>query len=271
MTAQPGARHDPAWPPRPPDWRHDAPDPPRAFEVPWTWRDGLVLILIVLGTVVTLSVVAYALGLDGRSDVALLGFLAVSQAVVLVVAYAYLRGRRAWTWRLLGPVRPEPRHAAIGVGIGASGWLLVTVTLVLFTTALDPEEVPRQETIERVAEGGPVTVLFGIVAAVLLAPLVEELIYRAVLFQALRARLGVLPAIGMSSFVWASMHLELYIDPDGAFRASGLIGVLGLVLLGFWLAGAFHRTGSLVVPVVGHAVFNAIALTLAVVSGAAWA
>ncbi|HEX2029649.1 MAG TPA: type II CAAX endopeptidase family protein, partial [Nitriliruptorales bacterium] len=260
---------DPAWPPRPPEWRHDAPDPPRAFAVPWTWRDGLALILIVLGTVVVLSIVAGVLGLDTRSDAAVLGFAVVSQAAVLTVAYGYLRGRDAWTWRLLGPVRPEPRHAAIGVGIGASGWLLVTATLVLLTTALDPEEVPRQETIERVAEGGPVTVLFGVLAAVLLAPLVEELIYRAVLFQALRARLGALPAIGISSFVWASMHLELFVDPEGTFRASGLIGVLGLVLLGFWLAGAFHRTGSLVVPVVGHAVFNAIALTLAVASGAA--
>ncbi len=40
----------------------------------------------------------------------------------------------------------------------------------------------------------------------------------------------------------------------------------GLAALGFVLALAFHRTGNLLVPIVGHAVFNAIAIGLTLVA-----
>lgn len=39
--------------------------------------------------------------------------------------------------------------------------------------------------------------------------------------------------------------------------------VVLLAIFGFWLAAAFHHTGSLLVPVVAHAVFNGIELTVA--------
>jgi membrane protease YdiL (CAAX protease family) len=40
----------------------------------------------------------------------------------------------------------------------------------------------------------------------------------------------------------------------------------GLALLGFVLALAFHRTGNLLVPIVGHAAFNAVAVGLTIVA-----
>ncbi|MBW3577462.1 MAG: CPBP family intramembrane metalloprotease [Actinobacteria bacterium] len=255
------------WPQRAPEWRHDAPDPPEAFQVPWSWRDGLALIAIVLLAIVVISSFVAALGLDARSDVVLLGFSIASEVVVLTAALAYLRARGALTWHLLGPLRPRNRHILVGLAVGAAGWVVVMLVLQIVVTSVDPERLPQQEALQRVAGGGVTTVVMAVAAAVVLAPVVEELIYRAVLFQALRGRVGLYPAMGISSFVWGFTHLELLVDESGQFQASGLLGVLALVLLGFWLAGAFHRTGSLVVPVAAHAVFNAIALAVAVVAG----
>ena len=61
----------------------------------------------------------------------------------------------------------------------------------------------------------------------------------------------------MSSLVFGFVHLELIPTPAS---------LAALVIVGAWLAGAFHRSGSLLVAVVGHATFNGtviLAATLA--------
>ena len=40
--------------------------------------------------------------------------------------------------------------------------------------------------------------------------------------------------------------------------------MVGLVALALWLAGSFHRTGSLVVPVTAHATYNLTVLLIQV-------
>lgn len=237
------------WPPRPEGWRHDAADPSHAFEVPFTWRHGVMLAVWSILAQFTAVVPFVAVGADPGAGLNLYGFLFLAQAITLAGIYLFLRSRDAWTWHLLGPVRPAWRHLWQGMGVGVVGYLIVVVLGALAVELVGPIEPPNQEILWRSLEGGVATVL-GIAVGVGVGPVVEELVYRAVLFQGLRQRLGVWPAMGLSALVFGVVHL----------LAPFYLAIL--TIFGFWLAWAFHRTGSLVVPVVGHATFNAIQLTV---------
>lgn len=248
---------DPAWPALEPGVRHDAPDPPEAFRVPFTVFDALAMVLLSQVVGVLIVGVSAAVGVDVSASLATTAsVILVIQTVALAAVLGFLRLRGVLSWRLLGPIRPAARHLAIGLGIGVSGWIVVTVLVEMANRTFGPVPPPEQSLMEAGTSGGLATVL-SIVSAVFLAPIVEEVVYRGGLFQSLRQTLGLFPAMFISSGVFALVHLEL----------GQPLFLAGLMLLGLWLAAAFHRTGSLLVPIVGHATFNAISLTFALLVG----
>jgi len=240
---------DPPWPARPDGWRHDVPDPPDAFPVPFGPGDALLAVAwsVLAQVLVFLPVAASSLDIEQGPGL-LIGLLA-GQVLSLGGVLAWLARRGRLSWRLLGPVRPRLRDLGLGVAVGASGWLVVTLLLLLATLVVGEFEPPDQVLLERSTEGGIVTYL-ALAVAVLGAPVVEEVVFRGMLFQSLRYRIGLFPAMGISSIVWGLVHL---LQP---------IYVVALALFGVWLAATFHRTGRLTVVVVAHATFNVIALLL---------
>ncbi len=261
---------DPPWPPRPPTWRHNFPDPPDAFHVPWRTGFGVAMVgWTLVGQVavaVVAGLVAAAMGesLDGLTITGTLGLTVVAQLVVLGGLVGFLLARRYWSWRILGPVQPSwLKHLFTGSALGVAGFFIVTIIVIMVALTIEDFQPPEQFALSA-AEGGIWAIVFGYVAVVVLAPLLEEVVFRGLLFQAMRARLGLWPAMVLSSFIWGLVHIELYLTDEG-FQADGLLSVMTLVLLGIWFAAVFHQTGSLVVPIVGHAVYNAIAFSLSLI------
>lgn len=244
---------DPPWPARPSGWRHDFPAPPWAFPVPFTPLDGLGLLgWTIVAQVVVVGVVVGLTGDDDLGDVASLITVLAIYLVTLVGVAVVLRARGALSWRVLGPLPPTLRQAGIGVGAGVVGWLGINALLALvsFLTAYEP--ATRQSVLEQ-AESGTAQVLLGVLVAGVVGPLTEEVIHRGVLFQSLRRRAGLWPAVGLSSLAFAAAHLELAGEPPL---------LLALAVFGALLAVVFHRAGSLLAAVVAHGTFNS--LTLAV-------
>ena len=103
------------------------------------------------------------------------------------------------------------------------------------------------EKILRSSRGAAIVTAF--VAAVT-APLVEEVIYRGLLYSALQRAVGVLAAIAIVALTFAGLHVLQY-WPN--FGAIGAISLLSLVLT-FVRA----RTGKLLPCYVIHLVFNGI-------------
>lgn len=243
---------DPAWPPMPADWRHDEPDPPGSFPVPWGVYDAVAMVLWTILAQLVVALPMRALGYAPTDPLAIGLALVAIQFVTLGGVVAWLAARRALSWRVFGPLRPRLRHVLIGVGVGLGGFLIATILPELIRRSLDIPPPDRQEILEAVATTGTRAWLL-ILVAVLLAPLVEEIVYRGMLFQSLRHRLGLWPAVGLSSLTFAFVHLELLAQP---------LAIAALLVLGVWLAAAFHRTGSLLVPIVAHALFNGVAVAL---------
>jgi hypothetical protein len=79
-------------------------------------------------------------------------------------------------------------------------------------------------------------------AAVIRAPIVEELVFRGFLLTAL-ARFGVWPAVAVSSLAFAAVH-SAWPDP------------VPLAVVGMMFGTSYVRSGSLVAPIAGHAFYN---------------
>jgi membrane protease YdiL (CAAX protease family) len=156
------------------------------------------------------------------------------------------------TRRLLGPVRARPRDALVGVGVGVVAFLVANVglsLLVQLVIELAGGEVPEVQETLREALVDPQQSLVVSIAVVVFAPLGEELLFRGLLFQALRNRLRLWPSVLVSGLLFAASHVQP-------------LAILVLLPVGMFFAWAFHRRGTLLVPIAAHAAFNLINVVL---------
>lgn len=86
--------------------------------------------------------------------------------------------------------------------------------------------------------------------SVVLAPVIEEIVFRGVLFPALKKRYGIVVGIFVSSFVFTLVH----INP---------VQMLSVLPLGMYLAVMYHRTGSIYPGMILHATWNLMVLLIA--------
>ena len=89
-------------------------------------------------------------------------------------------------------------------------------------------------------------------AAVIGAPIAEELVFRGLLYGVLRASpLGQVVGAAVTALAWAGVHAQY----------SGY-GIAGIFLIGLYLAWVREKTGSVFGPMVCHAVYNATVLAI---------
>ena len=100
----------------------------------------------------------------------------------------------------------------------------------------------------------PGAVALTYLAVSVAAPLAEEIVFRRILYGALRRRLGVTAAVVVSSLLFAFAHWEPWF-------------FLGLAGVGAVAALAYEATGSLSSAVVVHGVHNTVSLTLMIKQG----
>jgi len=88
-----------------------------------------------------------------------------------------------------------------------------------------------------------------ILLAVVVAPVTEELAFRGYLYGVIKRYLGAIPALVLSGILFALIHLNL----PSFFPLLVLASVFAL---------AYELSGSLLVPMTMHALFNAFSLIL---------
>ncbi len=189
------------------------------------------------------------------SDWALPLWALVGQGMMLVcVVAAVFTPRRGpeEAFERLGLSMPRARHVLSGVGAWVcSLWLVAAAVAVsaLFHGLLFGRGLPAQETMRLIqgANRGPRLVIA--LMTVLVAPMVEEVMFRGLLFRALRARTGFWGAGLISAALFALIHLEP-------------LHCLQLTALGLALAWVYERTGSLWPAVFLHTAQNLLAMVV---------
>lgn len=213
-------------------------------------RTVVTIIVLNLVTQFIGGMVAYASGLEG---VALVKFTLLSGVVFFGMCALFVLARSAE----IG-IRPRMSQGgrlvsiAEGVAIGGGEALLMTLLL----RALMGRPSVDESVLGLAAEGTLSLLLFGVLVVVILAPIVEELVFRGFMAETFRSR-GKWVAICVSALAFALAHLRLFGVPY--FFVGGVI--LGLVY--------FHR--GLLASISAHAAFNGMLLVfaLAVVAGPA--
>ncbi len=246
-------------PPLPPAEINYAPPPSPRSATPYlpdaTWSFGQVIAVILSGVVAATVAGAIAVGAGAEFDNSYVVFGVVFPAQVLgsLFAAGYLsttRGTGSWV-RDFGLAVRWRDVWGVGGGVGLQiAALIVTAALL---TALGGDVSPSQDVadIAENAAGGAIALAF--IGTVLLAPLIEEIIYRGMLLSALRRRMGRHPAVLISAAVFALVHL---LDPGTLLLQPGLF------LIGAGLGYAALRGRSLSLPLFLHAGVNLTGFTL---------
>lgn len=185
---------------------------------------------------------------------AMLAVQAAWIAVLLLVAHVTFRHGvgnglgltwRHWLWDSLRGL------------VGMLGAWPVCIALAALTTWLWPpsHEHDVLQALADPAAGMPAKVL-AVIAAVVGAPLVEELMYRGILQSALRKVLPPWPAILLASALFALSHGDLWQTMPALFALA--------IALGY----NYERCGRLWPSILMHALFNAVSVTMTLLQAA---
>jgi len=231
-------------------WEPRGDEPAIAFPVPWRWWAPFGV--FVLTQVVVILVAGLGVTLFGEDQLYPIAVVATGLATVgVTIAWVQVR-HPGQVRRLLGPVRASLPDAARGAGLGVLAYLGANVALsalITYVVTRSGNELPPvQEDLQAALTDSGIGLLVSAVV-VLLAPLGEELLFRGMLFSALRDRVPLWPAIGLSGLIFALSHVEP-------------LAIVLLFPVGMLFAWAYHRRGALVTTVAAHAVFNLINVVL---------
>jgi membrane protease YdiL (CAAX protease family) len=144
-------------------------------------------------------------------------------------------------------------------------WSLLLLLAQAVSVALLAAAVPRLRDVpvdnaSFLREEPPLALIAIVLAAVLLAPVIEEVLFRGVVLQGLMPRLGFWPAAVLSSLCFGLFHATgTGLEAVPIVVATGVFG-LGLCLL-------VRRTGRLGPGIGVHALRNALAIGVVVLGG----
>jgi hypothetical protein len=148
--------------------------------------------------------------------------------------------------------RTDTRALVVGVGLQ----LLLTLTIVPLTRLA--HRPSSQELVRLIDANTNVALAIGIlISTVVVAPLVEELLFRGLLLRSLLRRVDPRRAVLISGALFGVVHLT---DPNA------LVAVPALSILGVVLSMVALRTNSLSAPLLIHAGFNLTATVFALVN-----
>jgi membrane protease YdiL (CAAX protease family) len=170
-----------------------------------------------------------------------------------------------WVWTALRGSTSEERRQAFGwtrgqgflreVGAGLGGYLagLVVIAVGCLLTLLLVRITGAQASSPIVQElgGGPWRVAGLYAMACIFAPVIEETMFRGVLFHHLRQRWSWIVTAAIVSVIFATLHPQ------------GWVAVPALSAIAMVLAALREWRGSLIAPMAAHACNNFLVLTLA--------
>lgn len=166
---------------------------------------------------------------------------------------------------------PADAGARPGIGPGLRGGVFTFLAAMPLVTAVNygwggfltraglPDEKQELVGILEDMHSTALRVLFVAVATVLV-PAAEEILFRGGLFRFLRTRMPRWVAIASTSVVFGALHVQ-WTDHMG-----GLASLLPLIVLAATFCIAYERTGSILAPIVAHALFN-LNMILLVIAG----
>ncbi len=265
--APPPAWQTPQDPPSPPQQRAEIrAEIPDDLRVPWGWPEvALFVILGVIGSVVvTRGLAEVTVWIFGVNSTAVFGnTMSTAKSVIVLVSQALLdAGAILYLYLMLLSRTPAPFWKSIGwremrPGTGtlrnsATHFLAGGAALALVVTFVggflnSKQTLPIEELLK-----ARVSMLLFAILGVLVAPLVEETIFRGFLYPVIARRLGIAAGIAITGTLFGLMHAaQLW----GGWGQIALLILVGIVLT--WVRA---RTGTVAASYLVHLGYNGLQL-----------
>ncbi|HEY0603706.1 MAG TPA: type II CAAX endopeptidase family protein [Herpetosiphonaceae bacterium] len=225
----------------------------------WTLRDLIMvgLLTTALGAALLLVILLpSALGVDLIRDLLTSRPLAVTMVIgglgyliAMIATYAIIVRRKRGSWREIG-FRAPPLVALLLTPVIFFGQLiLLAIVNAILQSIIGTFENPQVDALTDPA--GFSWLNFGLVFLVgaIIAPIVEEMLFRGLLYQWLRNHTGAVGAILLSGAIFSVVHVYPVI-------------LLPLFVVGVVLAAVFEWTRSLWITITLHFFQNALAISV---------
>lgn len=225
---------------------------------PWGWRPVVVpcvglIVAIVAGSVATHFLHPHGFAAALATTIVLTALLyAVLIASIVFAARDLARRYSGWGWTF-GLQRPKGMDfawLAAGFGMALGGRIAVGI----LANAADPNALKQSQNLVVHSHSIAVYLLLGVIV-VLVAPIVEELMFRGLMLRTLMRRWGFWPAALVSSAIFALFHTYEVATLAGALTLAGVVFTLGLsnCLLVRW-------SGRLAAGIMNHMLYNGLAI-----------
>jgi len=232
----------------------------RGDRAPWALAATLPVLAVVL-LAVALPVTVVALDLPRRGDsgafLSLVGEVLLG-AVILLAARWVARRSRGWE-ASLGVVRPARDDARLTVAWSGIQFGVRIAVVVLVTAAIPWMQHHPSSNLGNVRDLHALGVVLLLLAAVVVAPVVEEIAFRGLLLRALMRRLPFWAAAGISSVIFGCLHAPTANDVHAipaVVISTTVFGVIQCLLV---------RHYGRLTPAIGvHAVANLLATGIAI-------
>lgn len=223
----------------------------------WMAVGAWIASVLLIATVPALFLAPYALtrmDVQGGTEELMAAMMADSVAIalqVLGIIPAHLL-TLVIAWFIVTAGRTRSFFESLGWQAGGVRWFHYLGIMLGFLAlgGLLGQFVPEQENeMLRILKSSRTAVFLVAFMATFTAPLVEEVIYRGLLFSAIQKRLGSAPAIGIVTLLFSLVHLPQYYPSVST--------MLLLTLLSFVLTVMRAKSNNLLPCVILHTVFNA--------------
>ena len=170
--------------------------------------------------------------------------------VITIVGAKFYYGIRYFTPGWLLPSSPKPFRAAAGMLIRYMPLLWIVAFVSSWLLKRYDFSSGEQETITMMTSiANPWKYLVCVLIAVVLAPILEELFFRGVVFRFLTGKMSTTLALVSSSALFAMLHFNLD-------------SLLPIFILGCLLGSVYRRTGDIRASIWMHVFFNGFSILL---------
>lgn len=231
------------------------------LEQPAPWARAAVMpVAAVVGLAVLLPLVVITTGLPRHGDVtaaySLVGECLLGVVIVLA-GRPVARSNHGWqpAFGLTPPTRADTSPIVAWSGIQFGVRFALGVILSIAVPWLRHHHPSNLTGIDSLGAAG---LAMFLVAGVVVAPVVEELIFRGAMLRALMRRISFWPAAGISSLTFGLLHA-----PTASSWQGALVLVLMTYVFGIVQCLLVRQTGRLTPAIGVHAITNLIAIGLA--------
>ncbi len=235
----------------PPDQRTSV---PRRVRAPWSFRELLAVIalgiffaivVIILGAIIVAALPTAVVDELNSETTQVVAFGSAFYLSLGAATWLLIVRRKRLPWSSLGfvPVTPRILLTMVPAGFGLLILNALLLAPVSFLLGLGSEEraQEQQESFSPDGSGFPALEYLGLFFLLaILAPLIEELLFRGLLYGYLRGRAGVAVSVIVSALIFAVLHVVI----PPLFVMGAIMAVLAERNRSLWPSIALHATNN---------------------------